>query len=483
MTLATTLEFHNGNDLQLGFTDYHFGKLNVSVEDCEMPYNTWDVKFSIDCSGSMSDTCKDLKTKMQHIQHTMINILRMFSECETSKFNVSVAAFDDTYDLLFDFQEINATNVEDFIEKIKRIYPKNATNLILPIQQTNTEMQNRKIAFPENKQLHVLLTDGCDTCTSNVYDTLKSFENPDYAFIAFGFGIQHDAKALSIMGEQTNCDYGFIDELEKAGLVYGEYLHAVLYKLFNNITITLENGEIYDWKINTWSDSLSVSSLDSGASKTYYIRTKNTELVEGTIYGYTDSTAEQVILDEFEPVPDLIAFNEDDGTETVETNDLTIHAYRYKTLVLMSEVNEQEESVTMKKKLCDFFDEIKKYIEDNSLQSDLFMKKIQDDIYILKKTYGTRYFEVYSAARQRSQGNQNVCTATQLEEIMTVPYNKLSRSHARWFGDDDTIGEDLEIVNSDNDDDDLEYNISQNIDYERSCSATVSRMMRSISKQ
>ena len=108
------------------------------------------------------------------------------------------------------------------------------------------------------------------------------------------------------------------------------------------------------------------------------------------------------------------------------------------------------------------------------------MKKIQDDIYILKKTYGTRYFEVYSAARQRSQGNQNVCTATQLEAIMTVPYNKLSRSHARWFGDDDTIGEDLEIVN---DDDDLEYNISQNIDYERSCSATVSRMMRSISKQ
>jgi len=373
-----------------------------------------------------------------------------------------------------------------FIDEIKKIYPKNSTNLILPIQQTNVEMQNRKIAFPENKQLHVLLTDGCDTCNSNVYDTLKSFENPDYAFIAFGFGIQHDAKALSIMGEHTNCDYGFIDELEKAGLVYGEYLHAVLYKLFNNITIILENGEIYDWKKNTWSNSLFVPSLDSGASKTYYIRTKNIDLVEGTVYGYTtDSTNEQIILDEFEPVPDLILFNEADGSETIEVNDLTTHSYRYKTLVLMAEVNAAYESRTMneiiKHKLRDFFDEIKNYIEHNALQNDLFMKKIQDDIYILKKTYGTRYFEVYSAARQRSQGNQNVCTATQLEDIMTVPYDKLHRAHVHCFDDDDDAnGEDLDIMNSD---DDFEYNISQNIDYERSCSATVSRMMRSISKQ
>ena len=44
------------------------------------------------------------------------------------------------------------------------------------------------------------------------------------------------------MGKNTNCQYGFIDELENAVLVYGEYLHTVLYRLINNITITLEDG-------------------------------------------------------------------------------------------------------------------------------------------------------------------------------------------------------------------------------------------------
>ena len=481
MALTTVLEFHNGNDLELGFDDY-FGKLDVSVEDCEMPYNVWDVKFSIDCSGSMCDTCKDSKTKMEHIHHTMINILRMFSECDTSKFNVSVAAFDDKYDLIFDFSEINSNNVEEFIEKIKKIYPKNSTNLVLPIEQTNIEMQNRKTQFPDNKQLHVLLTDGCDTCNRNVYVDLKKIISSEYNFIAFGFGIQHDARALSIMGENANCDYGFIDELEKSGLVYGEYLHAVLYKLFNNITVTVENGEIYDWKNSTWASRLFVPGLDSGASKTYYIRTKNKNLVNGTISGYSISNNAEQILDEFEPVPDLIKFHAD-GSETVEMNDLTNHAYRYKTLALMHEINtscdsEIFDSEDMKKTLRNFFEEIKKYMDDNNLQNDLFMKKIQDDIYVLYKTCGTSYFELYTAARQRSQGNQYVCTATQIDDIFTVPYDKLHRSNGRCFDFDD-LDESANTAGF-NDDDDFEHNITQNMITESS-SRTVSRMMRSIS--
>jgi hypothetical protein len=488
MSLTTTLQFHDGTDLKLGFDDYHFGKLDVSVEDCEMPNNTWDVKFSIDRSGSMSDTCKDLKTKMQHIHHTMSNILRMFSECETSKFNVSVDAFDDKYDLIFDFQEINSTTVDEFIEKICKIYPRNSTNLVLPIQKTNEEMQNRKNLFPENKQLHILLTDGCDTFNQNIYDDLNAIASPEYDFIAFGFGIQHDARALTIMGEKENSNYGFIDELEKAGFVYGEYLHAVLHKLFTNIQIDVEDGEIYNWKTNTWSDSLLIPNLDSGASKTYYVRTKNNAETSGFVSGYVLSKKTQEILDDFETMPDLVVYA-DDGTEHTDPVVLTRDIYRYRTLVLMAEVkndsisDSDENKNIMKKKIRDFFEELQEYVTTNDLQNDLFMKKLQDDVYVMYKTYNTPLFEMYSAARQRSQGNQNVCTATQIDDISTVPYNKMRRAHAYCFddGDDANHDRDLGILNSD---DDFQYNISQNIDYyERSCSETVSNMMRSISKK
>ena len=477
MTLTTILEFHTASDLKIGFTE-NFGKLEITVDDCAMPVNTWDVKFDIDCSGSMEDICKDSKTKMQHIQHTMINILRMFSECTTCKYNVSVSTFDNVYNLLFDFSEINATNVDEFIEKIKQIYSKNSTNLILPIKKTNTEMQNRKTAFPTNKQLHILLTDGCDTCNNNVYPELEKIITTEYDFIAFGFGKEHDVKALTIMGKNSNCQYGFIDELENAGLVYGEYLHTVLYRLINNITITLEDGEIYDWKTNTWSSTLSIPGLDSGVSKTFYVRTNDKETITGIISGCLESDETNTIktIDDFEPLPDLIVYEGD--TFYPEIVNLTTHAYRYKTLDLMFRSQHTQsncEDIAMKTEIRGLFEEIKKYIEQNNLQDDLFMKKIQDDVFILYKTYNTPYFELYASARQRSQGNQNVCTATQMDD--TNVYNNpimMRSTHAFAFHN---------ITQCDAPDDDLNYTIADNSQFERSCSATVSKMMRSISKK
>jgi hypothetical protein len=105
----------------------------------------------------------------------------------------------------------------------------------------------------------------------------------------------------------------------------------------------------------------------------------------------------------------------------------------------------------------------------------LFIKKIQDDVYILYKTYGTQYFELYSAARQRSQGNQNVCTATQMDDINLHNHPIMMRStHAFTFPD---------ITQCHDPDDDLNYTIADNSQYQRSCSETVSKMMRSISNK
>ena len=126
----------------------------------------------------------------------------------------------------------------------------------------------------------------------------------------------------------------------------------------------------------------------------------------------------------------------------------------------------------MKKNIKDFYEKIKDYIETNNLTGDLFMKKIKDDVYILYKTIGTEYFELYSGARQRSQGNQNICTATQINTIDTVPYMvKSARMKLEDFADSDA---DTDIENDD---------VLENRAYEMSCPRSLSKMMRTISEK
>jgi uncharacterized protein YegL len=467
--------FHSGSDLGLG---YSFGKLEINVEDCDIPEHTWDIKFSVDFSGSMLEKCNDGNTKMQHIQHTMINILRLFVDYNTAKFNISIDTFDDKYELLLDFTEINTDNLDEMIKKINKIYPRNSTSLILPLEKTKTELQNRKNQYPNHKQLHILLTDGCDTCNDNVYTRLKPLcSEIDHSFIAFGFGVNHDAKALTIMTDNNKSEYAFIDELEKAGLVYGEHLHSVLYKVLHDIYITIENGEIYNWKNNTWSSTLYINGLDSGVSKTYYVRTDDIcECVYGSITGfeYTNNTEHtlQEFNNEFTPVPDLMDMEND----TIIPVDLTSHVYRYRTLKLMAELkdsydNDGFDNTKMKKQIKEFYEEIKNYIDTNNLTDDLFMKKIKDDVYILYKTIGTLYYELYSGARQRSQGNQNVCTATQINTLNRLPdFAKYARMKLDSFVDSDS-------------DTEIENDVLDNTAYEMTCPRSVSNMMRSISQK
>jgi hypothetical protein len=121
MSLTSSLIFHSASDLAQLDDILFFGKLDIQVEDCDIPEHTWDIKFSIDRSGSMSETCNDGNTKMQHIQHTMINMLRLFIEYETAKFNISIDIFDDKYELLLDFTHITNENLNDLINKINKL--------------------------------------------------------------------------------------------------------------------------------------------------------------------------------------------------------------------------------------------------------------------------------------------------------------------------------------------------------------------------
>jgi hypothetical protein len=70
----------------------------------------------------------------------------------------------------------------------------------------------------------------------------------------------------------------------------------------------------------------------------------------------------------------------------------------------------------IKQQIRSFFNVLKTYMKDNDCLEEPLLKTLLDDLYVTYKTMGTRNFELYGSARQRSQGRQNVCTATQLDE-------------------------------------------------------------------
>lgn len=414
---------------------YHFGVLEISTPEKDAITYTWDVKFDIDRSGSMSDSCMDGRTKMQHIKLVLSNILRLFASYENMTFNVSVDSFDHNLNVVFDFVHITKDNVNIYIEKINSIHPDGQTNLLLPIKKTMQQMRDRERDFPANKRLHFLLTDGVDTCNNSPKTITSSFA-PQYDTIVFGFGIDHDSKTLMAIGEKPFCEYAFIAEIEKAGIVYGEYIHNVLYRCIEDIRISVANAEIYCWKTNTWGNTLSIGNLASGLTKSYYVRTIQSPYdVCGEIHGreciIDISIAEYTKLDDFETMPHLI--DENGKSDVTKIND---HSFRLKILELMYEVayiDDDEETRDyhnkwakllkppsyhqkkdkLKQKLNDLYKIIRAY--KTTVYGDVentFIASLMDDLYIAHRSFDMRYGRLYTATRQRTQGSQNVYTPT-----------------------------------------------------------------------
>jgi len=426
-----------------------FGILDIKIRS-EIPIVSKHVHmfFTIDASGSMSDRCSDGRTKMAHIHHTLENMLRLFHDNKDCKISIHIQSFDTIVKtVISNVPNIHNGNLDLFTNLINNIRPGGSTNIEIALEKAAEQINQYHIDNPEHEIVHIFLTDGDITEGSNDLNLLQDLVPKNCSNIFIGYGIDHDSHLLSNLSSNKGNEYRFIDALEKAGLVYGEIIHGILYKAIEDVTLIAINGELYDFQTNKWLPTLQIGNLLSEQIKTFHIRSKNSNDCHVNIIGKTIIKTRQFqSINIYETQADVFQINYISGT-----NDLGIYMFRQRTqellycarkisekykrniqtydpMIMIDESNIlhedsllslSEESKNIKDKLNQFHKIMINYMKEKNLETNSIMKMLCDDIYIAYKTIGTPLGSMYTCARQTSNGRQQtyMCSATHTSEM------------------------------------------------------------------
>ena len=488
------LQFHTKNLEELPVTLFdndtenkHFGTLSLITEKTEPIDVPLAIFFNVDYSGSMSDICNDGRTKMQHIVHTLNNILKVFSEMQNVECYIALDVFDHDIKTIFDFTQINPSNLEQYMQMVSKIYPNGSTDIEKSLLNAKTKINYYMEKNPTHKIVHIQLTDGDATAGSVEPSTLANMVDENYTNIFIGFGKTHNSYLLNTLANKKYGEYLFVDKIENAGLVYGEIVNNLVYSLIEEGLITVEDGEIYDWKNNIWTDRLTIPKIAADITKTYHIRCSDTDLINIKINGRLIGCDVVELLDFVEPMPALFNAN----TNEEDINDLTHYMYRQKVQELLYIINEYNTKKTMNKhndspgfgfgtistptkqkmeyedqntenidkndkndkieirnNVKSLFNKLKNYrneLGDND-DRNKFIKILMDDLYVSYKTMDSHISHMYSCSRQTSQGRQQTYNVTDVNENnnddgdrfllkrgMSIPQTPVKRSNHICF--------------------------------------------------
>lgn len=406
MERSIIMQFHDTN-IPIPFLtnqnhEYHFGTLNVMVDSEILKQTHKHFIFSIDKSGSMSYRCKDNKTKLQHIQFTLENMLRMFvtSDLECS---IHINVFDEEASTCISNTLVNKDNVDELLVKINAIEALGSTNLEDALKLATKDILQYKEEHPDHDINHILLTDGVPTVNHITADILKQYVLESHQNIFLGYGTDHDPMLLEQLANNQNGSYFFIDALEKASLVYGEIIYNITNKILVDVTYTLNNAEIYNYMTNTWDTTLSQGMITNKLEKTFQIRSKNSSDAFCVIHGTHSASHKEIEMYSY--------LNKRD-------TDLTKYAFRQKTQELLFQAKTQSATYVfrhrwlneiespLKKEIHEFLVLLMDYRKEHDLEDDKFTKMLCDDLFITYKTIGTDRCCIYTCARQSSQGRQ-----------------------------------------------------------------------------
>lgn len=387
--------------------EYHFGILDIETANTPCIREPQIIIFSIDISASMSDLCKDNRTQMQHAIHTAKNVITAISKIEDANVSIIVYAFDDYVEKIINLTKITSDNVSNLHTMLENCKPRGSTNIEKALQNAVNVISSLKTTEPLSHISHIFLTDGQATVGEYNSEVLYRYVDSSIRNIFIGYGVNHSYTLLNLLASHKNGSYVFVDDIENTGIVFGDIVYGILYKSIVDIRFEAENCELYNFVKDTWDTQLELPYLLSESKKTYHVRTKTPAIMNVKIYGKNalfDASPET--KDVFEDVGGVMPDLQDSLTN------LDKYMFRQRTLELIFKSKEIRTKTSfvgeIKKELILFLKIMQEYMNQHDLKTDTFYQTLCDDIKITSKTIdaGGNTFDMYSTARQHSQGRQ-----------------------------------------------------------------------------
>ena len=270
---------------------------------------------------------------LQYTLHTVKALIDYLEIKNNPELNIKmlVNAFDDK-NLNIGYHEIGKSK-NKYLEKINSIYPRGTTNIEGAFQSVFQDEMYSSIDNAE-KKAHILLTDGKPNIGKQSAKGITGLKTPGKQ-IYIGYGANHDSKLLQEMAKIVDGDYHFVDNIENAGMVYGEIIHALLFAAVKNIKINITGVEVYDYKNNTWCNNIDFNSFASEHTQNAY-STFNLDSVEPVSVNIIYTEASKGIKHSKTDIFSEYNCTNGESKENSRNIEVEKHVYRQKTMELLS---------------------------------------------------------------------------------------------------------------------------------------------------
>jgi hypothetical protein len=408
----------------------YFGILNVKPEKRDMSQNKKFILFTVDRTGSMSDG------KMDYVKDTFKNMIKFIAN-QNADIYIQVNVFNTVVETCIESVLVTLENAEELIQKIGEIDANGTTSIDQALISASRTMTSYMTQNPAHSVYHVFMTDGEPTSGEKNTNRLVAMVSDQYPNAFIGFGFNHNSILLRKMSETNRGSYDFVDNMEHTGLVYGDILHNLMYPALTDVRIHIENGKLYDWKTNQWTNELFEHSLVCDMERNWHLKCTDLQQVSVKIFGKVHTEDEPFLVDTVYVMPPLMDIAT--GIETRHVDDLSRFVFRHAVLekLYLAKSDEFQLSVfdrmdaihDVKIEISELFSKLRKYMRDSDQTEDPMLRQLCDDLNITYRTMGTSQGRIMAVARQTSQGRQqsrNVSATYNSNAETVIPqYNNL----------------------------------------------------------